>query len=134
MSVRMQREILRYRVSLMRLQTRVKNRIHVILANRNITHGFTHLFGKQGQDFLMSLLLTETYRIALNGCLSVLVELRRQLKAVGKKIAGLVKDDEEAKLLMTMPGIGYYSALLLKSETGTYIAFHHLSNCVPRRE
>ena len=118
MPVRMQRELLRYRASLVRVQTGIKNRIHAILAKRNITHDFTDLFGKQGQDFLVSLPLPEIYRMSLDGYLSVLVELRSQLKAVDKKIAVLVKDDAEAKLLMTIPGIGYYSALLITSEIG----------------
>jgi hypothetical protein len=30
----------------------------------------------------------------------------------------LAKEDEMAKLLMTIPGIGYYSALLIVSEVG----------------
>jgi transposase len=37
---------------------------------------------------------------------------------VSKKILTLAKEDEMASLLMTIPGIGYYSALLIVSEIG----------------
>ena len=52
--VRMQRQLLRYRASLVRIQTRIKNKIHAILAKNNITHNFSDLFGKQGKEFLRS--------------------------------------------------------------------------------
>lgn len=117
-NVRMQRELLRYRASLVRIQTGIKNRVHAILAKNNITHDFSDLFGKQGKDFLSSLSVSEIYRMALNGYLLVLDELERQIKAVNKRIEDSVRDDEEAKLLMTIPGVGYYSALLIRSEIG----------------
>ena len=50
--IRMQRELLRYWASLVKIQTGIKNRVHVILAKNNITHSFSDLFGKQGKDFL----------------------------------------------------------------------------------
>jgi len=116
--IRMQRELLRYRASLVKMQTGVKNRIHAILAKNNITHSFSDLFGKQGKSFLSSLSLLEIYRMALDGYLSVLDELEQQIEAVNKRIVVSVKEDEEARLLMTIPGVGYYSALLIKSEIG----------------
>jgi len=116
--VRMHRELLRYRASLVKIQTGVKNRVHAILAKNNITHNFSDLFGKQGKAFLTSLSLSETYRMAVDGYLSVLDELEQQIKAVNKRIVVSVKDDEDTGLLMTIPGVGYYSALLIKSEIG----------------
>jgi transposase len=37
---------------------------------------------------------------------------------VSKKILMLAKEDEMASVLMTIPGVGYYSALLIVSEIG----------------
>ena len=116
--IRMQRELLRYRASLVRVQTGTKNRIHAILAKNNITHDFSDLFGKQGKDFLRSLSLGEIYRMALDGYLSILDELEEQIRAVNSRIVVSAKDDEEAGLLMTILGVGYYSALLIKSTIG----------------
>jgi transposase len=116
--IRMQRELLRYRASLVRIQTGIKNRVHAILAKNNITHDFSDLFGKQGKDFLVSLSLLEVYRSALDGYLSVLDELSQQIKVVNKRIVVSAKNDEDVKLLVTIPGVGDYSALLIKSEIG----------------
>jgi len=46
--------------------------------------------------------------------------LNDEINTVSKRILLLAKEDENAKLLMTIPGIGYYSALLIVSEVGRY--------------
>ncbi|MGA7369106.1 MAG: hypothetical protein WBX01_08250 [Nitrososphaeraceae archaeon] len=45
------------------------------------------------------------YRI--NGCLRVIKSLNDEVNTVSKKILLLAQQDEIAKLLMTVPGIGY---------------------------
>ncbi len=117
-SVRMLRELLRYRASLVRIQTGIKNRIHVILAKNNIQHEFTDLFGKQGMAFLHSLSLPEVHTISLSGYLSVLEKLGEEIKAVSKRIIASAREDKEVTLLITIPGVGYYSALLILAEIG----------------
>ena len=44
--------------------------------------------------------------------------LDTEIKDISKEILSIAKKDESAKLLMTIPGIGYYSALLIVSEIG----------------
>jgi transposase len=41
-----------------------------------------------------------------------------EIRLISKQLRGLAGKDEDVKLLMTIPGIGYYSALLVKSEIG----------------
>lgn len=48
----------------------------------------------------------------------VIKPLNNEVNTVSKKILLLAKEDEIAKLLMTIPGVGYYSALLIVSEVG----------------
>jgi len=116
--VRLNRELLRYRASLVKIQTRVKNQIHTILAKNNISHDYTDLFGKAGMAFLQSLSLPENYKIALEGYLSVLETVRHEIRGASKRVQQLAEDDQDSMLLMTIPGVGYYSALLIKSEIG----------------
>lgn len=116
--IRLQRELLRYRTSLVRIQTGIKNRIHSILSKSNISHKFSDLFGKEGIAFLERLPLPEIHHIALNGYLFILKVIGGEIKAATKRVNALAREDEEAKLLMTIPGVGYYSALLIKSEIG----------------
>jgi transposase len=56
------------------------------------------------------------YRI--NSCLSVIKSLNDEVNTVLTRILLLAKADENTKLLMTISGIGYYSALLIVSEIG----------------
>ena len=116
--VRLNRELLRYRASLVKVQTGIKNKIHTILAKNNIDHDYTDLFGKRGMDFLHSLSLPENYRIALEGYLTVLETVIGEIKRASRKVQQLAEEDLGANLLMTIPGVGYYSALLIKSEIG----------------
>ena len=49
--VRLSRELLRYRASLVNIQTRVKNKIHMVLAKNNVDNEYSDLFGKAGMAF-----------------------------------------------------------------------------------
>ena len=46
--------------------------------------------------------------------LRVLAPLNDEIKLVSSHLKGIADDDEDMKLLMTIPGIGYYSALWSK--------------------
>jgi transposase len=116
--VRLHRKLLRYRASLVTLQTRVKNKIHNILAKNNVSQEYSDLFGKEGMTFLRSLSLPENYKIALEGYIAVLDTVRHEIREVSKKVRRLAMEDRYAMLLMTIPGMGYYSALLTASEIG----------------
>jgi transposase len=117
-SVRLNRELLRYRASLVKIQTGVKNKIHTILAKNNVSHDYTDLFGKEGMVFLRSLTLPDNYKIALEGYLTVLDAVREEIRLASSKVKQLAEEDQGAVLLMTIPGVGYYSALMIKSEMG----------------
>ena len=51
-TVRDRREWLRYRMSLVKTQTSLKNRIHALLHRHGIWHEQSDLFGKSGRAFL----------------------------------------------------------------------------------
>jgi transposase len=54
------------------------------------------------------------------------VEIREASKTIEEK----AKDNEDAKLLMTIPGIGFYAALLIASEVGEISRFEDPSSLV----
>ena len=116
--VRLSRELLRYRASLVKIQTRIKNKIHMVLAKNNVNNEYSDLFGKAGMAFLRALPLPENYKIALDGYLTVLDTVRNEIKTVSRRVQQVAEQDSDAILLMTIPGVGYYSALLIKSEIG----------------
>jgi transposase len=116
--VRLNRELLRYRASLVRIQSSVKNKIHTVLAKNKVSHDYSDLFGNKGTIFLHSLVMPENYKMALEGYLSILDATRQEIHTASKKVQQLAEEDPDAMVLMTIPGMGYYSALLTKSEIG----------------
>lgn len=116
--VRDVREVLRHRAFLVRLQTKVKNRIHAYLAKLGIEHGLADLFGKAGQAWLREAPLREPFRGLMNQDLQILEKLQQEIKSASKKIESLAGADPRAELLLPIRGIGPYSALLILAEIG----------------
>ena len=75
--------------------------------NNNSTAHFT-------VEYINKLKELNDYRI--NAYLHLIDSFDHEIKQVSKQIIVYAKEDDIAKLLMTIPGIGYYSALLLISE------------------
>lgn len=114
--IRKIRDIVRHRISLKMEVKRIKNKIHSILLKNGIKHEFTDLFGKAGIEFLRKVELREQDRYRLDSYLRVLESLNKEVEEVTVEINKLSKADKQAMLLTTIPGISYYSALLIKAE------------------
>jgi transposase len=103
------RDIVIHRAALIRKRTKLKNKVHSITFMKGIADASdvdrTGTFTKRHMDKLGEF---DDYRI--NGYLRVIKSLNDEVNTVSKKILLLAKEDEIAKLLMTVPGIGYYSA------------------------
>lgn len=114
--IRSERELLRYHISLIKIQSSIKNRIHAILSKHNIQHGFTDLFGRAGREYLKTLTLPSIFSLELNGYLVILDQVAAILQQANKEIKQHCRACPEAELLTTAPGIGNYGALLLAAE------------------
>ena len=86
-------------------------------------HDFSDLFSKEGVHFLESLVLPERTKQCLLSLLETLSHLQKVLGEIRNEIHAAAKEDEDAKLLETIPGIGYFSALLILKEIGTVERF-----------
>ena len=116
--VRDMRELLRYRLTLVRLRTGLKNRIHALLDKLGIQQSFADLFGKAGRKFLAAVELRPVYRRELDNYLELIEEAERRIAAVGREIKAQLSPDPRAELLMTIPGVGVLTAYLLLCEIG----------------
>jgi transposase len=119
------RELVRYRASLVRTRSHLKNKIHAILLMKGIK--INEEYKPFTTEFVNELKKIGDYRI--HGYLSIIESLSEQIREVSKQIRHEAVQDESAKLLMSIPGIGYYSALLISSEIGDVNRFpdsHHL--------
>jgi transposase len=117
--VRDWRELVRHRAFLVRLQTRVKNRVHSLLAKRGVTPpGLSDLFGVAGLAWLETLPLPEPCAAMRTRYLALLARLREALREIERTIDQTVAMTAEAQLVMTVPGLGRYLALLVLAEIG----------------
>lgn len=109
------RDLTRTRKNLKADQTRVKNRVRSILARNGIK---VKPFTKEGREELENMDISDADRKLLEINYSLLDKLGEEIKEISKVIEEKAKLDEDAQLLMTIPGVSYYSALLIKSEIG----------------
>jgi len=116
--VRDTREILRYRASLVRLRTQVKNKLAAIVSKTGLQPPTRTTCGVKSQRFLVTAPVRPCYRVALDGYLRTLTNLTTEIQQVSERITAQAMADPQARLLQTMPGIGAYSALLILSEIG----------------
>jgi transposase len=114
------RERLRWRCHLVRNATRIKNRIHTLIAKDNL--GATlgpDLFTKNGKKLLKQVKMSSaTRQEVLENQLRLLEHLEEMILAEERWVEKTVKASPDARLLMTIPGIGEFSALVILSELG----------------
>lgn len=122
-NIRDLKELIRQRAYYVQIQTRIKNKIHSVLFKSNIKHSFTNLYGKAGMEFLQTVKLRSIYRQELNRYLETLSLLINQISGLSDVIEQTAKEDFDCKLLMTIPGISFYTALMIKSEIGNISRF-----------
>jgi transposase len=118
--IRELRDLVRHRARLVRERTRHKNRVHNILARYNLHSPCSDLFGKGGRAFLVEVQdqLSDPHQLLLDNYLAMIDAVEEHLKPVNKAIQIWAKSDPRADLLMTMPGIGFYSAAVIMAEVG----------------
>ena len=117
------REFVRGRVFLVRMRTKTKNRIHSIVAKQGLHFSRTDLFGKKGVAWLKSQKLSLVFQEQIISLLSIIDLLNEEIKKKDRAIIERTKIDKEARLLMSMPGIGPFTASMIQAEVGTFSRF-----------
>ena len=113
------REKVRRRAFLVRQRAKLKVKIKSVLTYEGIKSPSGHgLFTLKGAEWLRSLNLE-----SVDSYLRIMGTFNKEIKLLSKQLLGLAEGDEDVRLLMTIPGIGYYSALLIKSEIGDISRF-----------
>jgi transposase len=112
------RDMVRQRAYLVKLRTELKNKIHAELHKHWIEAPYKNIFTQQGKHWLHTLHLPNIHRY-----LSLLEHLEEQIKDISSQITTISQGNRDAQLLMTIPGIGPYSALLLIAEIGDITRF-----------
>ena len=118
--LRDERELLRLRIFLVHLRTRVKNRIHGTLARHNVQIPGADLFGVEARLRLGARLpeLPVHSREAVEQELATLDFLEMQIESAEERLEKIMKVSVEADLLKTLPCVGKILSMVLMLEIG----------------
>ncbi len=76
----------------------------------------TKTFSQKGVRWLHEINLSEVDRMAMDAYLDSIDMMQKQINTIEIKIATISNEDEKTRLLMTIPGINYVTALTIISE------------------
>ena len=110
------RELTRSRLALVDDTKAPRNRIHAIVARYPYKRPRGGLFTGDGLEWLQNLDLSKTDRLGADTHLAKLVFLRGRIARYEKRVAEIARDDPRARLIMTIPGIGYITAVTILAE------------------
>ena len=122
--IREQRQITRHRASLGRLKGIIKNKIHAILIRNGIQQEFSDVFSQEGMQYLMSLELSVVDRYQMDQYLELIRHYDMQIKKTEARIEEYAAYTPQVKLLMSIPGVSYYSGLSITGEIGDIRRFN----------
>ena len=117
------KELLRHRVRLVRDSSRMKNRIYNLLAKNNLKPPSGGLFTQKGLEFVTGLDLPPHHQGPLDNYLWHYQLLRETIEPLDQKVRERAKDNPQAQLLMSLPGVGPVVALTLLAEIGDISRF-----------
>jgi transposase len=117
------RQQVRLRATLVRQRTRLKNQVHAVLHQQGLRSPVTDVFGKRGRLWLAGVKLPSQAREAVNVCLRLLDGYSEEIQKQNLQLSEKAKQDPRAAWLMTIPGIGEYSAMMLLAEIGEIARF-----------
>ena len=118
------RQQVRLRATLVRQRTRLKNQVHAVLHQRGLRSPVTDLFGKRGRLWLAGVKLPTQARESVNVCLRLLDGYSEEIQKQNLQLSEKAKQDRRAQWLMTIPGVGECSAMMLLAEIGDIERFH----------
>ena len=120
--VRQLRALLRHRVSLVRLGTQLRNRIHAVAADHGYDRPASYWTGP-GRGWLAGLDLPGASREIITDCLAVIDGLASVIDRIDGELHQHAKADPRVKVLRTLPGVGELTALVMVAEIGDISRF-----------
>ncbi|MEY7852289.1 IS110 family transposase [Natrarchaeobius sp. A-rgal3] len=115
--IREARALVRGRQKLVENRTEYANKIHGLLSDHGITRNVKPL-SVTGREFLAELSLPVPWDELLASYLELIETLTAEIKRLDAAIEERAGSLAETQLLMTIPGVSYYSALLIYAELG----------------
>jgi len=110
------RSLVRTRLNRVHNVTKHKNMIYAILAKYDYTKPTNQTFSKKGIEWMKTIVLSEIDRMSMDAYLQNIIMNQKQIDIFEAKIAAISNEDERTRLLMSIPGISYVTALTIISE------------------
>ena len=110
------RSLVRSRLTEVRKVTRYKNAAHAVLAKYDSKCPYRDVFSRGGMQWLDQIEVSEVDRMTLDMCKDEIAIAQKHILAFESKIAAISSKDLRTRLLMTIPGIGYVTALTVIAE------------------
>lgn len=117
--IRSLRKLTRHRIFLGRYRTQIKNRIHAELIKNVFRYPEGDVFTLKGIEWLKQLKMQ-----VIDSYISIYNSIDNELKLAERNIKSEGKKYSEILLLITIPGISWYSAMIIFSEIGDITRFH----------
>ena len=112
--------LLRSRISLVRVRTQIKNKIHAIIdRNKDSYSGLENLsdiFGKTGTGILKDTEIPQPDYMILKNYLDLINDINKKIADIEAEIDRRIAPDKDIEILKTIPGVGKFTAFILKSE------------------
>ncbi|SEP12936.1 Transposase [Halogranum amylolyticum] len=115
--VRKARALVRGRQKLVENRTSYANKVHGLLSEHGITEDVKPL-SVEGREFLRELSLPAPWNSLLDSYVTIIETLTAEIESLELEIEERAGSLKETQLLMTIPGVSYYSALTIYAELG----------------
>ena len=122
-AIRQLRALLRHRVALVRLRTRLRNRIHAIVADYGHDRSGGGYWTGPGRAWLASLSLPAVSRELVEDDLGLIDALQGRIDRLDWEIRQRARSDPRVKVLTELPGVGPFTALVILAEVGDISRF-----------
>lgn len=132
------RQQVRLRIALGQHRAALKNQIHAVLHQHNCQCTVSDVFGKKGRAWLNTIALPPAARATVDTYCSMIDHLGQHIRQQDRQLQQLATADPRAAWLITIPGIGVYSAMILLAEIGEVQRFasakslYNYAGLVPR--
>ena len=120
--------ILRHRMNYVKIQTRLKNQIRVLLYKqkeeiRDLVDGGRALFSNAGMEGLMKLKLPNKDKDILEALIRSFEHIKGEIKRSDALVKSLYNENPESQLIITIPGFGIFLSVLVAVEIADITRF-----------
>ncbi|SNR39397.1 IS110 family RNA-guided transposase [Halorubrum vacuolatum] len=121
--VREARALVRGRQTLVENRTKYANKVHGLLSDHGITEDVKPL-SVEGREFLRELSIPMPWDALLDSYLELIESLTEEIQKLEETIEERAGSLKETQLLMSIPGVSYFTALTIYAEVGDISRFN----------